>query len=149
MKRVIENYSLTNKEALELLPFVNQSGLNNISDIGRVKRKKVLGVWRYDKNSINNFLTSFKRDDYYQYSEVVNLLKDNGVCDEYKYFGRSENDKPMCKYIRKNPHFPLTVKNLIENGYLKKDDDISPILIRKDSVIKTIKLFKSGKLSQQ
>ncbi|WP_198304172.1 hypothetical protein [Arcobacter vandammei] len=44
------NFSLSTKDVLELLPFTNQNGLNILCDSGRLKRKKRLGKWVYDKN---------------------------------------------------------------------------------------------------
>lgn len=138
----ITDYSLTNKDVLGLIPFINQIGLNNLSESERVKRKKVLGVWKYCRYSVNDFLQSFNVNDYYQYCVVVELLKDNGIEDGYKFYGKSKKGKNKCVYIRKNSEFPLSVKNLINYGYMKVDEDISPILITKESVEETIKLFK-------
>ncbi|MFW3405628.1 hypothetical protein ACN9JU_01945 [Aliarcobacter butzleri] len=37
----VTDYSLTTKEVLGLIPFINQIGLNNLSDSGRLKKKGV------------------------------------------------------------------------------------------------------------
>ena len=139
---VITDYSLTTNEVLVKIPFINQIGLNNLSNSGRIKRKKVLGVWKYDRYSVDGFLKSFDVEDYYQYGEVVTLIKEFGIEDDFTFYGRSKKNRPMCVYRRRNSEFPLSVKNLIEYGYMKVDEDISPTLITKESVEETIKLFK-------
>lgn len=138
----ITDYSFTKSDVLGKIPFINQIGLDNLCDSGRLKRKKVLGVWKYCRYSVKEFLNSFNVDDYYKYGEVVDLIKEYGIEDEFEFYGRSKKNKPMCVYKRKNSEFPLSVKNLINYGYMKIDEDISPILITKESVEETIKLFK-------
>ncbi|PHO09094.1 hypothetical protein CPG37_10880 [Malaciobacter canalis] len=137
----ITNFSLTNKEVLELIPFINQIGLNNLSDSGRLKRKKRLGVWVYDKNSVTSFLNSINTNDYLSLSDTKVMLETNGIKDIFKRFS-NKDETLKCNYRRVTNQFPMSVKNLIKFGYLDVVDGVSPMMIKKDSVVKTIKHFK-------
>lgn len=138
------NYSLTNKDVLGKIPFINQSGLNNLSNSGRVKRKKVLGVWKYDTHSVNSFLQQMKKDEYVTLSETKRMLEINGIKDTFKRFS-DKNETLKCKYERVTDEFPMSVKNLIKHNYLDMDKDVLPKRIKKDSVLKTIKHFSKVK----
>jgi hypothetical protein len=145
----ITDYSFTKSDVLGKIPFINQIGLDNLCDSGRLKRKKVLGVWKYDRYSVNNFLNSFNVDDYVTVSQTKDMLETNGIKDIFKRFSNKNEDGIRCKYQRVTNQFPMSVKNLIKFGYLDVDSDISPQLIKKDSVIKTIKHFGGKRVSQQ
>jgi len=136
------DYSLTNKEVLELIPFINQNGLNNLSDSGRLNRKKKLCKWVYDKKSVNSLLEQIKSSDYLSISETKQMLEINGIKDIFKRFS-DKSETLKCNYQRVTNEFPMSVKNLINYGYLDVDRDITPKMIKKDSVINTIKHFLS------
>lgn len=146
---VITDYSLTTNEVLVKIPFINQIGLNNLSNSGRVKRKKVLGVWKYCRYSVNEFLKSFDVEDYLTLSETKQMLETNGIKDFFKRYSTKDEDTVKCKYFRVTNEFPMSVKNLIKYGYLIVDRDISPMLIKKDSVISSIKHFSGMRVKQQ
>ena len=138
------NYSLTNKNVLGKIPYLNQSGLNNLSNSGRLKRKKVLGVWMYCSYSVNSFLQQMNSEEYLTYSETKQMLETNGIKDTFKRFS-DKNETLKCKYVRVTNEFPMSVKNLIKHNYLDVDKDVLPQRIKKDSVIKTIQHFSKVK----
>lgn len=138
----VTNFSLSNKDVLGLIPQINQLGLNNLSESGRLKRKKVLGEWRYESNSVNLLIQQLTVDEYLTYSETKEMLETNGIKDIYERYS-DENETLKCKYERVTNQFPMSVSNLIKYGYLDVDKDISPKMIKKESVIRTIKHFSS------
>ena len=144
----VTDYSLTTNDVLGTIPFINQIGLNNLSESGRVKRKKVLGVWKYCRYSVNRFLQSFNVDDYVTISQTKQILKSNGIRDIFNRFS-DKSETLKCKYERVTNQFPMSVKNLIGYGYLEIDKDVKPTMIKKDSVIKTIKHFSGKRVKQQ
>lgn len=137
------NFSLTTKDVLDLLPFTNQNGLNNLCDSGRLKRKKILGKWVYDKKSVNSLKQQIGMDEYVSISETKQMLETNGIKDVFKRFS-DKNETLKCKYNRVTNQFPMSVSNLIKYGYLDVDGDITPKMIKKESVVKTIKHFSKG-----
>lgn len=140
---VITKTTLTTKQVLEIIPFINQIGLDNLSSSGRVKRKKVGKLYQYDKKSVNIFLHSFNTDDYKTVSQTTEILNDYGIKDTFKYFGsKHDNRKKKCKYIRFTKEFPMSVKNLITYDYLEIDTDIKPTLIKSESIVSTLKHYK-------
>ncbi len=145
---VVTDYSLTNKDVLGMIPQINQLGLNNLCDSGRLKRKMVLGVWKYDKSSVNSLIKKLSVDKYLTYSETKEMLETNGIRDIFKRFS-DKNETLKCRYVRVTNEFPMSVSNLIKYGYLDVDKDISPMMIKKESVVKTIKHFSSVKNNQR
>lgn len=144
----ITDYSLTNKDVLGLIPFINQIGLNNLSGSGRLKRKKVLGVWKYCRYSVNSFLKQINPSDYLSISQTKQMLETNGIKDIFKRFS-DKGETLKCKYEKVTNEFPMSVKNLIKYSYLDVDRDITPKMIKKESVIKTIKHFSGKRVKQQ
>lgn len=145
---VVTDYSLTNKDVLGMIPQINQLGLNNLCDSGRLKRKMVLGVWKYDKSSVNSLIKKLSVDKYLTYSETKEMLETNGIRDIFKRFS-DKNETLKCRYVRVTNEFPMSVSNLIKYCYLDVDKDISPMMIKKESVVKTIKHFSSVKNNQR
>jgi len=146
MKQLKSN--LRTEKVLETIPFINQMGLNNLSNSGRIKRKKFGKSFQYDRSSIHSFLHSFNIDKYKTVSETTEILNNNGIRDIFQFFG-NENGKKKCRYIRFTKEFPMSVKNLIKNGYLEIDKDIKPTLIKYESIISTIKYFTNSKVSHK
>ena len=138
----VTNFSLSNKDVLGMIPQINQLGVNNLCESGRLKRKKVLGEWRYEKTSVNSLIQQLTVDEYLTYSETKEMLETNGIRDFYRRYS-DKDDTLKCRYVRFTKQFPMSVSNLIKYGYLDVDKDISPMMIKKDSVIKTIKHFSS------
>lgn len=138
------NYKLTTEQTLKVIPFVNQIGLNNLSNSGVIKRKKRLGVWRYDTYSLTSFVNSINTNDYISTTETKIMLEKNGIKDFFKRFS-NKSDVLQCRYIRVTNEFPMSVRNLIKYGYLDVLKNVSPLMIRKKSVQKTIKHFKGLK----
>ncbi|MFW3405629.1 hypothetical protein ACN9JU_01950 [Aliarcobacter butzleri] len=108
-----------------------------------------MGVWKYDRYSVDGFLKSFDVEDYLTLSETKQMLETNGIKDLFMRFSNKYDDGIQCRYERVTNQFPMSVKNLIKYGYLVVDKDITPMLIRKDSVISSIKHFSGMRVKQQ
>jgi len=128
----------------------NTTTVKNLSDSGVLKSKIISGNRYFENNSVNTFRKSFNRDDYYLGKEVMEVLKDNGLSDTFKPFfekGESVKGKRIrCKYTRLLKSFPISISTLTKNNLLKVDTNFSPMLIRKSSVVTTIKTLKGMRM---
>ena len=120
----------------------SRSTIRKLEASGRISRKHNGKKFIYDRKSVQVFMASFNRDDYYSISEANQVLKDHGICDEYNFFGSDSAKGNQCKYQRYTNEFPMSPTQLLARGYLGKDKDISPALITKKSMVDAIKKLK-------
>jgi len=124
---------------VEIVLGKTRESIRKLTASGRLKRKFVKGKYIYDRKSVSKFILEFDRNDYYSVSEATQVLKDNGIWDQFKSFNKDGNPRYQCKYERYTNEFPISPKQLLQKGYLVKDKDIKPILITKQSMVDTIK----------
>ena len=106
------NYSLNKSDVLGLIPFINQNGLDNLCNSGRLNRKKILGVWKYDSYSVDSLKKQFNTDEYISYTQTKSMLEKNGIKDTFMRYSNRFDDFNKCKYQRITKQFPMSVKNL-------------------------------------
>lgn len=133
------------EEVMEILP-LNQSSINNLSDSGELKRIKFGKRYLYYREFV--YLVLQKLIDYNTVSEVSEILKDNGICDYFKNY-TEKGGKMKCVYNRYHKEFPMSVTQLIKNGYLEVYEGVTPILIKNKSVVKTIQTLNFNRLNTQ
>ena len=120
----------------------SRSTIRKLEASGRITRKHNGKKFIYDRKSVQAFMASFSRKDYYSVSEATEVLKDNGIWDTYQPFSSGMDKSKKCKFQRFTNEFPISVTQLVNRGYLKQDDDISPALITKKSMVDAIKRLK-------
>jgi len=127
---------------------VSKSTIRRLASNKRISRKHDGKKYIYDRKSVQSFMQSFNRDDYYSVAEATQVLKDNGIWDTFKNFTpkKNINNKAqfICEYKRFTDDFPISVTQLLKHGYLKKDKDLRPVMITKSSMIDTIKKLKQS-----
>ncbi len=122
-------------------PSLNDTTLIKMGKSGRLKFKIINGVKYYENNSVKDFNNSFNRDDYHTSKEVMGILGDNGLLDSYIPISsdKTSKGKKICGYKRILKKFPVSISQLEKHKILDVDTDFSPRLIKKSSVVKSIK----------
>lgn len=120
---------------------LNDTTLTNMCKSGTLKYKIINGVRYYENNSVKDFNNSFNRDDYYTSKEVMEILGENGLLDTYVPINndKTSKGKKIGGYKRILKKFPVSIVQLQKNKILEVDTDFSPRLIKKSSVVKSIK----------
>lgn len=70
--------------------------------------------------------------------QVKETLANNGLADSFKFFEDLGGGKKKCKYKRMFDEFPLSPKQLNQRGYIDADEDIKPVMYKKDSLSNAI-----------
>ncbi len=124
---------------VEIILNTTRETVRSLSASGRLKRKQSGKKFIYDCLSVEKYMATFNKDDFYTVAEATQVLKDNGISDEFESFSSGGIPANKCKYKRYTNEFPISVKQLLKRGYLFKDKNIKPVLITKKSMVETIK----------
>lgn len=145
---------LKNTKDVGKITQLNSTSVYNLVKSGRLVAEKVNGKLYFCNNSLTEFTNSFNRNDYIKINEVSDELKKNNIYDEFITMSKTRNKtkikKRGCsivyKYIRYLDEFPISTKQLLTNGLIIADKDMSPTLYNKVSVSNAITILKQKSL---
>jgi len=130
---------------------INEKSVYNLSNSGRLKAKKTGGKLYFCNNSLNDFISYKNSSNFITAKDAKKMLKTNDIEDKFYILGKTKNQAKIKRrngcnityyYGRYTEDFPISLKQLCLNGYIKKDPDITPALYEKQSVINAIKVLK-------
>ena len=125
-------------------PSLNDTTLTKMCKSGRLKFRMINGNRYYENNSVNQLNNTFNRDDYHTSKEVMGILGDNGLLDNYVPINndKTSKGKKVGGYDRILKKFPISIDQLSKHKILEVDTDFSPRLIKKSEVVKSIQTLK-------
>ena len=114
---------------------VSRQSIRNKTYSGDLKRKRVGGnKFIYETQSVLD-LKEYIDSELVESKDVMETLKDNGLADSFKYFGGKGKESKQCKYERLLEDFPISPKQLQQNGYIDIDTEIKPVRYKKQSIV--------------